>query len=409
MLKTMSQGLKECQDTPQVLTSSEESLNSTRNSTVSKVNSPDIASKPSIHLRCGCNTRKSARMSGHNVFVSSKEGKPLTPTTNSKARKLLKAGQAKPVWNKFGKFGIQMLVETRQFVPKTVLCCDFGTKFEGYSIVSGENNFNSMWLLPDKKKIMKKLEERSQLRRARRWRNCRRRECRSDNREREGFIAPSQRVMVDSRLKPIRELLKCYPVTNVAIEDVCFNHRDHKWGANFSTVEIGKQAITDFVSSSVGRENVTFFKGFETMQLRKELGLRKSSHKDSKTFHSHCVDSFSLGAKIAGCTKPSLAVTVVDDTYRCVRRKLHDSQFSKGGVRHPYSTGNFKKVRKGTMCKHGQIVGGTKNSYYVRDSEGKRIGRVAIGWLSHRFKAYEVRSADSSPQQDCGVSSAHEL
>jgi hypothetical protein len=336
--------------------------------------------------------------------VLSKEGTPLTPTTNSKVRKLLNAGQAKPVWSKFGKFGIQMLVGTRQFVPKTVLCCDFGTKFEGYSVVSGENNFNSMWLLPDKKKIVAKLEERRQLRRARRWRTCRRRECRFDNRERKGFIAPSQRVMVDSRLKPIRELLKCYPITNVAIEDVCFNHRDNKWGANFSTVEIGKQAITDFVSSHVGRENVTFFKGFETGQLREELGLRKSSHKDSETFYSHCVDSFSLGARIAGCTQPNLDLTVVDDTYRCVRRKLHDSQFSKGGVRHPYSSGNFKKVRKGTMCEHGQIVGGTKNNYFIRNLENKRVSRVNVSWLSHRFKTHEVTSGNSSPQQDCGVS-----
>ncbi len=44
---------------------------------------------------------------------------------------------------------------------------------------------NVMWKLPDKKK----LEERRTLRRARRFRNCRRRECRFDNREKKGFIA----------------------------------------------------------------------------------------------------------------------------------------------------------------------------------------------------------------------------
>jgi hypothetical protein len=56
-------------------------------------------------------------MSAHNVFVLDKEGNPLTPTKPAKAKKLMKAGVAKPVWNKFGQFGIQMLVDTRKETP----------------------------------------------------------------------------------------------------------------------------------------------------------------------------------------------------------------------------------------------------------------------------------------------------
>ena len=51
-----------------------------------------------------------------------------------------------------------------------------------------------------------------------------------------------------------------------------------------------------------------------------------------------------------------------------------------------YSTGNFKGIRKGTMCEFGQICGGTKNMYWIRDSDNKRIGRTNISWLSHHFK-----------------------
>src|SRR3990167_7492282 len=128
------------------------------------------------HLRSEYNSENRASMSG--VFVLGKDGKPLTPCKASKARKLMEGKQAKPVWNKFGEFGIQMLVETRKETPKTVLGCDFGTKFEGYSVIIGrENNLNVMLKLPDKKKLVKKLDERRRMRRARRFRNCRRREC----------------------------------------------------------------------------------------------------------------------------------------------------------------------------------------------------------------------------------------
>jgi len=165
------------------------------------------------HLRSECNTENKSSdvsMSDNRIFVLGYDGKPLTPCKPQKARKLLIGEVAQPIWNKFGEFGIQMLVETREFVPEFVLGQDWGTKFEGYSVVSeGQNNLNIMLKLPEKKKLVKKLEERRRLRRARRWRNCRRREARFDNRVRSNdWLAPSQSQIVNSRLKIIREILK---------------------------------------------------------------------------------------------------------------------------------------------------------------------------------------------------------
>jgi hypothetical protein len=392
----MSIGLQEPEDTPQVFSPSEESLNSTSLQTLHycKENS-----KSNVHFGCGYNSSNGGRMSAHNVFVLGVDGKPLTPTTNAKARKLLKEKQAKPVWNKFNNFGIQMLVETRKEVPLVVLGQDWGTKFEGYSLISGkENNLNVMWKLPDKKKLIKKLEERRTLRRARRWRNCRRREARFDNRKREGFIAPSQLQIVDSRLKCMNEFFMCYPVQKVGIEDVCFNHRDNKWGKNFSTVEVGKQKIYNYIRNIVGVENLILFKGFDTQEFRKKNNLNKSSDKSGKKFSSHCVDSYVIANELSNAI-PNKNIAYVDDNYRCIRRKLHDSQFAKGGIRAKFSSGNFERIRKGTMCKFGQIVGGTGNNVYYQDFElqdngrkiyqkGKAINK--IGWLSHHFKCMEV-------------------
>jgi len=384
--------LQERQSASLALPSSAESLNAMISDETNKV---DAKSKFYSHLRSEYNSEDRASMSGR-VFVLSKDGKPLTPCKESKARKLLEGKQAVPVWNKFNQFGLQMLVDTRKEIPKTVLGCDFGTKFEGYSVISGtENILNVMWKLPDKKKLVKKLEERKALRRARRFRNCRRRECRSDNRSKKGFIAPSQLQIIQSRQKCISELFNCYPFDAVVIEDVCFNHRDNRWGKNFSTIEIGKKMLYDFLRVKVGVGNLIQFNGYDTQGFREKLSLKKSSDKSEKKFSSHCVDSFVIANELSSAT-PNQDLVYVDDNYRFVRRRLHDTQPAKGGIRAKFSSGIFKGIRKGSMCEFGQIVGGTKEQVWYCDfdlqdngrkiyQKGKMLNKIT--WLSHHYKS----------------------
>jgi hypothetical protein len=324
-------------------------------------------------------------MSAHSVFVLHKDDTPLTPTKPTRARKLIEAGVAKPIWNKFGQFGIQLLTETRKEIPNTALGVDNGTKFEGYSVVCGkENQLNAMWKLPDKKKIVNKLTERRQLRRARRQRNCRSRACRFDNRNKQGFIAPSQLVLVNSRLKTIKEFFKTYPISQVGIEDVRF--KNHYKGNNFSTVEIGKTKIYNFLES---KAVVRKFAGHQTSKLRKLYGYRKChANKAAEKFSTHCCDSLTLATALT--TKQHVhrgKFIVVDDTYRPVKRRLHDTQYSKGHIRYPYSQGNFAGIQKGTMCDFGIICGGTKNNAWIYDWNHHRVGKSLskIGWLSNRF------------------------
>jgi hypothetical protein len=84
---------------------------------------------------------------------------------------------------------------------------------------------------------------------------------------------------------------------------------------------------------------------------------------------------------------------VVDDTYRCCRRKLHKTQPETGGVRRKESCGNFMGIRKGTISNAGLIGGGTGNSCYVYpidepiDKKNRRSKSInKITWLSHKFK-----------------------
>jgi ribosomal protein L21 len=347
----------------------------------------------------GENTPRGERMSlKHSVFVLSENAKPLTPTTRARARKLLRAGVAVKRWSKFGTFGIQLLTETRTYTPETALGVDNGTKFEGYSVVVGnENPLNVKLDLPDKKVIVRKLGERRALRRARRHRNCWRRPKRFDNRRRGNWLAPSQAVLVGSRLKVIRECFRIYPIQRVGFEDVRFYHARKRWGANFSTVEIGKTKLKKFFTDHGAK--VFEYRGHETQELRKKYGYRKTQIKSADKFTAHCTDSLALAVDVFE-GRPVLPgpFLVVDDTYRPKRRRLYDTQPAKGGIREPYSRGTIFGLRKGLLVgarnnQVGQLCGEYKGGYRYYDAAGKRGSTKQVNWISSNFKTR--RSGDS--------------
>jgi RRXRR protein len=283
-----------------------------------------------------------------------------------------------------------MLVGTRREIPSTSLGVDHGTKFEGYAVVCGRENPLAVKLdLPDKKQSVRKLEQRRRLRRARRSRNCRRRPARCANRRRPGFLAPSQAMVVGSRLKLLRELFRCYPIAMVGLEDVRFNHAAHRWGANFSTVEIGKARIRVFLADQGAR--VLEFPGFETQVIREKYGYRKTKEKAADRFEAHCSDALALACEVGSGARvePGLFV-VVDDIYRPVRRQLHDTQPAPGGVRASYSRGTIFRLRKGLLIgaisgKRGRLCGECRGGYRYYDMEGKRQSAKRLAWVSSVF------------------------
>jgi hypothetical protein len=187
-------------------------------------------------------------------------------------------------------------------------------------------------------------------------------------------------------VKVMSEFFKCYPIDTVALEDVCFNHRDKKWGKNFSTIETGKHHINNWIRQ---RAYLQFYKGYDTKACRDNYNYKKSHIKSAEVFNSHCSDALAIASDVfvKGHVVQGKFV-VVDDFYRPVRRKLHYTQPAKGGLRKKYSSGNFKGVRKGTICNVGQIGGGTGNNIYFYDWNNKRHRMILskVSWLSHKFK-----------------------
>lgn len=339
----------------------------------------------------GENTPKGGRISAHSVFVLSIDGKPLTPTTPCHARKLLRCGAATKCWSKFGIFGIQLTTSVGAEQPTTAIGIDHGTKFEGYSVVIGtENPLNVKLDLPDKKVLCRKLEERRTLRRARRFRNCRRRPARFNNRRRgPDWLAPSQAVIVGSRLKVISEVMRIYPIQDVALENVRFAHNSKPWGANFSTVEIGKAKVRGFLEGHGA--TVFTFQGHETKAIREGYGYRKTSDKSADKFEAHCSDSLALAVEVTtGRAIEPGPFLVVDDTYRPKRRRLHDTQPAKGGIRERYSRGTVFGLRKGLLIglrngKAGRLCGEYKGGFRYYEVSGKRCSAKRLMWVSSNF------------------------
>lgn len=334
----------------------------------------------------------SNKESKHSVFVLSKTGKPLTPTTPSRARKLLKAKVAKPVWSKFQTFGIQMLEDTREETPATTLGYDVGTKFEGFAVVVGqENNLSIKLDLPDKKKISRKITERATLRRCRRRRNCRRRPARFSNRRNKNFINPSQRVIINSRLKVLREFFKLYPIKFVAFENVKFSPRTRRAfpDIDIETATVGKTKIRQFIESQEAR--LFEYLGVETAELRKKYGYEKTQNKRENVFTSHCSDALAIAVDVSvGHYIEPGRFLICDDTYRPVRRKLHDTQPAKGGKRDFFTKGTVRGLRKGLLiCSStgviGRLCGDRAGNFRFYDLKDKRLVAKSLKWVSSQF------------------------
>ena len=197
-------------------------------------------------------------------------------------------------------------------------------------------------------------------------------------------------MLVQTRLKIISELCRIYPINSAGIEDVRFNHFKHRWGHFFSSVEIGKNKIREWFDN---REIKRFeYKGYETAELRKKYGYKKTSIKSADKFSAHCSDSLTLAADVTTgeYIKPG-PLLIVDDTYRCVRRKIHDSNLKKGGKKEKYSHGSVQFLHKGLIIgtskgKTGQLCGENIGKLRYRDSLNKRQLCYCLSWISSHFK-----------------------
>lgn len=150
------------------------------------------------------------------VFVLSKEGKPLMPTTPRRARVWLKAKRARVV--RQDPFTIRLRFATKAHVQPARVGVDTGSKDVGIvAIANGEVVFQAEVLLRDD--ITEKMTQRRQFRRNRRARKTRYREARYDNRRRPaGWLPPSLHSKAEATVKAVRFIASLLPVGRTTVE-----------------------------------------------------------------------------------------------------------------------------------------------------------------------------------------------
>ena len=271
---------------------------------------------------------------------------PLMPCKPSKARKLLRDGKATKHWTKEGIFYIQLNWDSTKHTQEVCLGIDPGSKFDGFAVLTDKEILTSgMSILPD---IRKKIENRRIMRRGRRYRKTRRRECKIKDTKRDGWISPSQDAKVNFRLLLVSKYLKLYPITCFAVEDVKFNHYKKRWGKYFSTVEIGK---TKLYAELEKLGELFRFAGYQTKEFRDREGLKKSSNKSELSFDSHAIDAAVIASEVMGYTGDfSVPEFWVFKRPNLRRRSLHLQNFQKGGKRRVHGGTWALGIKKNTVC-----------------------------------------------------------
>jgi len=322
-------------------------------------------------------------ISNPRVPVLAPDGEPLMPAKASRARRWIKEGKAKAIRTKLGIFAVQLVEEPsgREKQP-VVVGIDPGSKYTGIAVTSHKAIFCGFNLeLPDY--IKDRMEKRRELRRNRRHRKCRRRECRFLNRTGHK-IAPSILARKQLELRIVKELAKMYTISAIVIEDVRFDHYNKRYGKYFSQVEIGKNWL---VSELDKIAPVELFRGWETSVRRKELRLKKSSRKDAREPEAHVTDAITLCSLVLGDVQLTSFDFGIIRRPKHSRRKLHLEQPAKGGIRRQYGgtttpfvfrKGDYVEATQGKRTVRGWVSGYTKNKISVSGFDWKRLGQFVV-------------------------------
>lgn len=297
---------------------------------------------------------------------------PLMPMLWKRVRKLIKQKKAVLVVDKL--LGVYVKLK---YKPKTlntqniVLGIDPGTCFDGFTILSREDNRNLQYnhQLPLSGSLKSIMDKRIMYRRLRRVR-LRHRKCRNDTRVGKK-ITNTSNYYFQNRIEMIKRITNLYPIQKVIIEDVRFNHYRNRNGKSFSNIEVGKNRLYNYITNNLGLI-LEKQSGYNTSVLRSILFPynKKNKDKNIKDFYSHCVDSCTLaiiGHDNGNINSYHLIKSINDkfnkvtrfierNTYK-YRRELHrlknrikDSRFyfryKKGGIKEKIEKySKLKKIR----------------------------------------------------------------
>lgn len=156
------------------------------------------------------------------VYVLNKQGNPLMPCKEAKARKLLK--QNKAIIAKYEPFTIQLTFECENQIQEVSLGVDAGSKHVGISVTT-EKQVLYEADIELRNDIVDKLSSRREARRTRRSK-LRYRPARFNNRihsKHKGWLAPSIEQKINSHIQVIKRLNQTLPISKIVVETAQFD------------------------------------------------------------------------------------------------------------------------------------------------------------------------------------------
>jgi RRXRR protein len=364
------------------------------------------------------------------VPVLSKQGLPLMPTKPSRARRWLKEGKARIVYNDLGIFQIQLTKFANDNTQPIVVGVDPGKLYTGIGVQSAKF---TLWLahlqLPFKT-VKERITQRSMMRRARRGRRINRkiafkfrahRQKRFSNRKTRK-VPPSIRANRDLEWRVLDELTLIFPFQTVVYEVI-----KAKGDKGFSPVMVGQKWQLERLDAFGEVKQV---QGWETSNIRQQLGLEKQKHSKGDAIPAtHAVDGVALACTafikygiVNGDTmgwKGEVQITSAPFTVirrpPISRRQLHLMVPSKGGKRRKYGgtctrwgfrKGDYVEIAQGNKTYRGWVSGDTKTAISVSDSDWKRLGQFSKSKvrLLKRSTGLIVKSINIKPSYKDGVS-----
>lgn len=316
------------------------------------------------------------------VPVMDMDGNPLMPTIPSRARRWIKDKKATPFFNR-GIFCVRLnrTIENLKF-QNISIGIDPGAKVEAITVKSKFHTYLNIQMYSIDW-VKNNMDLRRELRKARRFRNCPYRKRRNNRGMSNNFLMPSIKARWNWKVRVCRWIKQLFHVKSVIWEE--FNG---KWNGKKFINALYPQIIRGkiFFNNELKKifDTVVTLKGYETYKLRKELFLPKSNNKTSKSFYSHCVDSWALANSITkGHLKPDNTKMMYIFPLRFHRRKLHMTKPSKHGIRRPDGGTKTLWFKRGSLVKHSKLgtcfIGGEWNGLISLHSinNGERIHRTS--------------------------------
>ena len=231
------------------------------------------------------------------VPVISTEGKPLMPTTASRARRWLKNGKAQVFQNDLGIFAVQLLVAPSGEKTQSIsVGLDPGKLFSGIGIQSAKYTLWTAHLILPFKTVKERMDNRRLMRRARRGRRINRKipygqrchhQKRFDNR-RQGKLPPSIKANKLLEQRVVTEACRLFPISAIHVEIV-----EARGSKSFSPVMVGQKQQ---IARATQIAPVKTHPGWHTANGRELYGLEKSKNKAEATAASHAVDGVVLAS-----------------------------------------------------------------------------------------------------------------